>query len=350
MSKDPAFLFYSNDWVAGTVDMSFEEKGAYIELLALQHLKKGSFTEAQARKRLGEAYERVWPELSDKFETEEIEGATHYYNERLREEVDKRANYTKSRRANLKTKKTENHMDEQSDSHMQSHMDDHKEEQESPHMGAHMVLHMGSHMGNENENVDVNKLGSGVGGVGEGGSVDPPPSKKSSPKTFDPKQAELPFDGPEFRVAWVDWCQHRRESGKPLKPTMTKGQLEKLGQMSVQRAIAVLRNSTANGYQGLYEPDHRSRAGPGPPAKKTDSRDELLNLAGAAYEAFENAQNHEQNARNSTTEFAPEAAFGDVWAPEGRWDENAGSGRIDLVESDPNVQRYPTALHSQPDW
>jgi uncharacterized protein YdaU (DUF1376 family) len=36
MAKDPAFLFYPNDYIGGTMGMTFEEKGAYIELLMLQ--------------------------------------------------------------------------------------------------------------------------------------------------------------------------------------------------------------------------------------------------------------------------------------------------------------------------
>lgn len=38
-SKDPAFLFYSNDWISGTSDMMPIEKGIYIDLLAFQHQK-----------------------------------------------------------------------------------------------------------------------------------------------------------------------------------------------------------------------------------------------------------------------------------------------------------------------
>ena len=35
--KDPAFLFYSNDFLSGTMLMSNEEVGIYIKLLCLQH-------------------------------------------------------------------------------------------------------------------------------------------------------------------------------------------------------------------------------------------------------------------------------------------------------------------------
>lgn len=37
MAKDPAFLFYSKDWLQGTSQMMPEEKGVYIDLLAHQH-------------------------------------------------------------------------------------------------------------------------------------------------------------------------------------------------------------------------------------------------------------------------------------------------------------------------
>ena len=37
--KDPAFLFYSGDFLSGTMLMSDEEVGQYIRLLCLQHQK-----------------------------------------------------------------------------------------------------------------------------------------------------------------------------------------------------------------------------------------------------------------------------------------------------------------------
>lgn len=37
MSKDPAFLFYSKDWLQGTAQLMPDEKGVYIDLLAHQH-------------------------------------------------------------------------------------------------------------------------------------------------------------------------------------------------------------------------------------------------------------------------------------------------------------------------
>ena len=39
MAKDPAFLFYSNDFLTGTYTMTDEQVGKYIRLLCLQHQK-----------------------------------------------------------------------------------------------------------------------------------------------------------------------------------------------------------------------------------------------------------------------------------------------------------------------
>ena len=46
--KDPAFPFYAQDFLVGTMHMTFEETGAYIKLLAYQWTNKGI-----SKKRLG---------------------------------------------------------------------------------------------------------------------------------------------------------------------------------------------------------------------------------------------------------------------------------------------------------
>ena len=44
MSKDPAVLFYTSDFLSGTFTMTNEQVGKYIRLLCLQH-QKGRLTE-----------------------------------------------------------------------------------------------------------------------------------------------------------------------------------------------------------------------------------------------------------------------------------------------------------------
>lgn len=125
MAKDPAFLFYPNDYIGGTMGMTFEEKGAYIELLMLQ-FNRGHMTLHM----IGQTVGQLWDKLEDKF-IEDENGL--WYNERLEDEKDKRKNFTESRRNN----KSGNNQYTK------------KKKKQSGHMT--------SHMENENENEDINK-------------------------------------------------------------------------------------------------------------------------------------------------------------------------------------------------
>ena len=94
--KDPAFLFYSSDFLSGTMLMSDEEIGQYIKLLCLQH-QKGHLKE----KDMLNICKRQNEEIFSKFKKDE-EG--NYYNERLEYETNKRKAYSESRRNNRKKK------------------------------------------------------------------------------------------------------------------------------------------------------------------------------------------------------------------------------------------------------
>lgn len=92
MSKDPAFLFYSADFLVGVMDLTDEETGQYIKLICLQH-QKGRLKK--------ESIYRMFPNISDcvldKFEIDE-NGL--YYNPRVEVEIEKRNSYIQSRSAN----------------------------------------------------------------------------------------------------------------------------------------------------------------------------------------------------------------------------------------------------------
>lgn len=122
MAKDPAFLFYPNDWLGGTIGMTFEEKGAYMELLMVQ-FNRGHMTSHMIAQTVG----HLWDKIKDKFK-EDQSGC--FYNERLEFEINKRKAFAESRRNNLygknqysKNKPKKNHMDK----HMVGHMDNHME-------------------------------------------------------------------------------------------------------------------------------------------------------------------------------------------------------------------------------
>ena len=99
MSKDPAFLFYPNDWLGGTMGMTAEQKGAYIDLLVFQFNHLGHFTESEAKQVLSICFASVWQVVKNKFKTEG-ENNEFLYNERLREEIEKRQSFSESRRIN----------------------------------------------------------------------------------------------------------------------------------------------------------------------------------------------------------------------------------------------------------
>ena len=96
MSKDPAFLFYSSDWISGTMFLSAEQKGKFIDLLCAQHQK------GRLRKKdmlhICKTYDE---DIFCKFRRDS-EGL--YFNEKLEFEQNRRRAYSESRRNNRKKK------------------------------------------------------------------------------------------------------------------------------------------------------------------------------------------------------------------------------------------------------
>ena len=90
--KNPAFLFYSSDFLTGTMFMTNEQVGAYIKLLCVQH-QYGHLSLQQIQNIAGEQINVV---LS-KFITDE-NGL--YYNLRLENILADREKFCESRRQN----------------------------------------------------------------------------------------------------------------------------------------------------------------------------------------------------------------------------------------------------------
>ena len=115
MAKDPAFLFYPNDYIGGTMGMTFEEKGAYIDLLMTQ-FNRGHMTDHM----IGQIVGQLWVNIKVKFRQDQ-KGL--WYNERLDEEKIKRQNYTKSRNNNLSGKNQYPKKPNKNSGHMTYHME-----------------------------------------------------------------------------------------------------------------------------------------------------------------------------------------------------------------------------------
>jgi len=116
MGTDPAFLFYPNDYIGGTMGMTFEEKGAYIELLMLQ-FNRGHMTSHM----IGQTVGQLWVKVEDKF-VKDADGL--WYNVRLEEEKIKRSNFVSSRINNKLGKNQYNNSTKKERGHMTSHMED----------------------------------------------------------------------------------------------------------------------------------------------------------------------------------------------------------------------------------
>ena len=70
------------------------------------------------------------------------------------------------------------------------------------------------------------------------------------------KEIRLPpsLNTPEFADAWKDWVAYRKERGQTLKPTTIKAQLGKMQDWGATDAVAAIRQSIMNGWQGIFEP------------------------------------------------------------------------------------------------
>lgn len=110
MAKDPAFLFYSNDFLTGTYLMTHEQVGKYIRLLCLQH-QKGKLSEKDMLNICNSYDEDIYEKFTKK------DG--YFYNERLLEETEKRKSYSESRKNNRK-KKDMNNIYNSYDKHMEN--------------------------------------------------------------------------------------------------------------------------------------------------------------------------------------------------------------------------------------
>jgi len=90
MSKDPAFLFYSSDFLTGVSDLTMEERGQYITLLCIQH-QKGRLSRKMISISCGNATADVMAKLR-----QDEQGL--YYSPRLEEEAIKRAEHGEKQR------------------------------------------------------------------------------------------------------------------------------------------------------------------------------------------------------------------------------------------------------------
>lgn len=216
--KDPAFLFYPNDWIGGTMGMTFEEKGAYMELLMLQ-FNRGHMTSHMIAHVLGQGYGQLWDKIKDKFDIDE---SGLFYNKRLEMEQIKRKSFTDSRKNNIKGK------------------NQHSKQEENK---GHIKGHMTSHMENEDENEDINKEGKEV--TGEKGTKKK--EKKQVPELQYPFTSELFIETWNILVSTPKW--------KKKIPHSLQLALNSLGKYNEEFSIMLMNKAIENGWQGVTYAD-----------------------------------------------------------------------------------------------
>lgn len=193
--KDPAFLFYTSDFLTGTMFLTNEQLGVYIRLLMAQH-QHGSLSEKQMKI----ICNSIDSEVMEKFVKDEH---GNYYNERLKIEIDKRKSFSESRSNNRKgkTKQPIKEVKKKSKTY-DKHMEDR----------------------------DINK---------------------DSNKKEDKIELILPFDSEKFISTWKVLCGMKKWKGKSVEALQAS--LLKLSENSEKDAIQMMLNAIAGEWQGIFE-------------------------------------------------------------------------------------------------
>jgi len=104
MSKDPAVLFYTSDFITGTLTMTDSQRGKYIILLCLQH-QQGYLTKEDMLNICKSYDDKIYSKFTQ-------DNLGYFYNERMKIESEKRKKYSESRSKNRNICKSyEQHME-----------------------------------------------------------------------------------------------------------------------------------------------------------------------------------------------------------------------------------------------
>lgn len=115
MAKDPAFLFYYQDFLVGTDDFTNEQVGAYIRCLCFQAAKGGISQDHMIKICESQSNHEM---IRKKFVWYPDEGC--FRNDRLSEEMEKRRKYSESRSKNKKGKHHKKNTSFSYDPHMEN--------------------------------------------------------------------------------------------------------------------------------------------------------------------------------------------------------------------------------------
>lgn len=227
MGKDPAFLFYSSDFLTGTMFFSNEQVGLFIRMLCAQHQHGGRINTNELRTQC----ERIanGDAVYSKFKHDK-RGS---YNERLEKEMIKRSKKGESARESA----------------------NYRWQNKKPKQSERNAIAMRSENENEIENESINENN----------------IQKVIFENFGDFANELV-------PVWEEWITFKKQQFN-FKFKTTKSEitailnLKKLSNASTDSAIDIIRQSIANGWKGLFEIKTKLDAG----AERDRIREEYVN-------------------------------------------------------------------------
>lgn len=98
-------------------------------------------------------------------------------------------------------------------------------------------------------------------GEGQGEGKGQGQGQEREPKISKPKaDVVMPFESFRFREVWATWITYRREIKKPYRSPMSEqAALKNLSKYDEVTAIAMIENSIANQWQGIFELKHNGK-------------------------------------------------------------------------------------------
>ena len=219
MSKDPAVLLYTSDFLSGCQDLTMVERGQFITLLCLQH-QKGYLTAKIITLTCGD---NVSKDVLDRFNQDEN---GNWFNKRMDTEIKKRKSNSEKQ-----SKRAKDYW---------AKVKQKKEETTSVDSSTAYATALPLENENENENENINK--------------------KENVKA----EIIYPYTDKDFVSAWQIWKQYRKEINKPFKSALSEqGALKRLRTMSdsKQDALDIIEYTIAQGYQGLWKENKNTNNG-----------------------------------------------------------------------------------------
>lgn len=262
MAKDPRFNFYPDNWAGGTRRMTFEQKGAYMELIMLNFYcfsdGLAGFTEAEALHALAHATApaELWNFLRAKFETD----GKIFWSARMKKEFEKSQAYSKkqSDRAKKKWDKAT----------------------EQPTASAVADAYNGTGIGTGNKTAFEKKEG-----CGEKTKVPRGTTHDFTQPDIEGDTLLFPLDTKPMRELWTHWKKYRWEKYQARYGFMgEQADLKRLERMTFDQIQSTILAAISNGWKNLY-PEQNRNQGNGKSNKKQQHMDQVKQSVASHYES-----------------------------------------------------------------